>query len=82
MHMIVKFLFQVRFIVKTYSDELRKQDDRTAPQQLLLFGTQWESKVHSFISSYMCEPKIAITSRYEASLYGKVRQVNIVLNVV
>ncbi|XP_076111418.1 uncharacterized protein LOC143079744 isoform X2 [Mytilus galloprovincialis] len=72
------FTEEVRFIVKTYSDELRKQDDRTAPQQLLLFGTQWESKVQSFISSYMCEPKIAITSRYEASLYGKVRQIPVV----
>ncbi|XP_052060884.1 uncharacterized protein LOC127701133 isoform X2 [Mytilus californianus] len=72
------FTEEVRFIVKTYSDELRKQDERTAPQQLMLFGTQWESKVQSFISSYMCEPKIAITSRYEASLYGKVRQIPVV----
>ncbi|CAC5374487.1 TDRD12 [Mytilus coruscus] len=72
------FTEEVRFIVKTYSDELRKQDERTAPQQLMLFGTHWESKVQSFISSYMCEPKIAITSRYEASLYGKVRQIPVV----
>ena len=55
--------------------ELKKQDHRTAPQQFMLFGTQWEPAVRSFVQEYMPEPVITFTSRYEASLYGKVRQV-------
>jgi hypothetical protein len=61
--------------VSDYSSELRKQDERIAPQQMMLFGTQWDPVVNSFVRSYMPEPIITITSRYEASLYGKVKQV-------
>ena len=65
------------FIMRQYTEVISNQKSRAeAPRQILLFGTQWTGRIHSFMKTYPVEPLLIITSAFEASIYGKVQQVS------
>ena len=67
---------EIKFIMREYTEVISNQRlCSEVPRQLLLFGTQWTGRIHSFMNRYPVEPLLIITSAFEASIYGKVRQV-------
>ncbi|KAL3859121.1 hypothetical protein ACJMK2_009353 [Sinanodonta woodiana] len=67
---------ELKEIMKKYAFLLNERSDSSkAPRQFLLFSSQWNQAIESFMSAYLEEPLIIMTSMFEAAIYGKVKQV-------
>jgi ATP-dependent RNA helicase TDRD12 len=67
---------QMQSLMNQYNQVLRDhRDAQSATYQILLYGNQWTPAVASFRRAFLTDPQIIITSRFEAAIYGKVKQV-------
>ncbi|XP_067651475.1 uncharacterized protein [Haliotis asinina] len=70
------FKAEVRYIMKSYADVIRESNlQRDVPRQRMVFASQWTKGIDSFVASYIHEPLLIITSKMEAAVYGRVKQI-------
>ena len=61
--------------MNTYTRVKKETEQRSSPQQILVFGSQWRHVIESFMQVFMSEPVLVTTSTYESAIFGKVKQV-------
>ncbi|XP_071092344.1 putative ATP-dependent RNA helicase TDRD12 [Haliotis cracherodii] len=70
------FKSEVKYIMKTYADVVRESTlKRDVPRQRMVFASQWTKGIGSFIAAYIHQPLLVITSKMEAAVYGRVKQI-------
>ncbi|KAK3094560.1 hypothetical protein FSP39_003420 [Pinctada imbricata] len=65
----------VRQLMKQYFHVLKNEEERLAPQQIVIMSSQWCSPIEDFVKAFMLDPTIVITSKFESAVYGKINQV-------
>ncbi|XP_046549507.1 uncharacterized protein LOC124259410 isoform X2 [Haliotis rubra] len=70
------FKSEVKYIMKSYADVIRESNlKRDVPRQRMVFASQWTKGIDSYVASYIHEPLLIITSKMEAAVYGRVKQI-------
>ncbi|KAL5022651.1 hypothetical protein ScPMuIL_001806 [Solemya velum] len=71
-----EFTSEIKTLMSNYGQILQDYRSKTAPQQIILLGSLWTAAISQFANSFLGENKnVVITSCYEASIYGQVKQV-------
>ncbi|KAL4234120.1 hypothetical protein ACF0H5_005773 [Mactra antiquata] len=73
---LATFRSDIGKLLQDYSLVIKNEmKNLSCPRQILCFGAQWNSSLSAFMKSNLIDPILIITSLFEASVYGKVKQV-------
>ncbi|XP_064641374.1 uncharacterized protein LOC135496154 isoform X2 [Lineus longissimus] len=73
--LIEEFTEEVRSILDAYNDAIDAATERSVPNQIMLFSSQWTQGFRSFHNRCMLNPAVIISSSFEAAIYGGVEQI-------
>ncbi|XP_033755165.1 putative ATP-dependent RNA helicase TDRD12 isoform X2 [Pecten maximus] len=70
-----EFREEIQDLMINYARVVEEHVERSAPREVLVFSSRWCNMVNSFIDAFMPDPTLIITSRFEAAIYGRVKQI-------
>ncbi|XP_060063128.1 uncharacterized protein LOC132543628 [Ylistrum balloti] len=70
-----EFREEIQDFMISYSRVVEEHVERSAPREVILFSSRWCNMVNSFIDAFMPDPTLIITSRFEASIYGRIKHI-------
>ncbi|OWF35619.1 Tudor domain-containing protein 12 [Mizuhopecten yessoensis] len=70
-----EFREEIQDFMISYSRVVEEHVERSAPREVLVFSSRWCNMVNSFIDAFIPDPTLIITSRFEAAIYGRVKQI-------
>ncbi|CAH1780075.1 unnamed protein product [Owenia fusiformis] len=66
---------QIKLIMRKYMMLMKERCKQSLPQQTIVMSSKWTTGIQSFVRAYTPEAPVLITCKFEAAIFGGVKQI-------